>query len=68
MRHLRNIECYLNDATIADAVSSLLYTLNIVNDNEVIVSLTIGNTTVDGVRPINFTCIAEKEPELIIHS
>jgi len=68
MRQPRNIEIYLNDNTIKDAISSLLYTLNIVRDDEEILSLSLGEVNMDGARPILFNIITNREPEVIVHS
>jgi len=67
MRQLRNVETYLSNQNLCDAVSGLLYSLNIVHDGEVIVSLNVGEP-VDGIRPIRLQCIEEREAELIVHS
>lgn len=68
MRQPRNVETYLSDQNLCDAVSGLFYHLHIVHDGEIITKVYIGEPDARGLRNIKFTCIEEKEVELIVHS
>ena len=67
-RQIRNFESYVHDGTFKDILASYLYSLNLVKDDEEILELTVGNPNKEGIRPIQYKTIQNKEVELIVHS
>ena len=68
MPRVRNQESYIHDETLKDLIAAHLYATTLLNDNEEVLSLTIGLPNADGIRPIQYTYIKNKEVELIVHS
>lgn len=64
--HIR--ESYIHDGVLQDLIAAHLYATTLVNDDEEVLSLTIGNPNSDGVRPIVYKTIKNREVELIVHS
>lgn len=68
MRNIRTLEVYLNDNTLKDIIAAHLYATTHVSDDEEVLELTVGEPDRDGVRPIRYSIIKNKEVELIVHS
>jgi hypothetical protein len=68
-RVIQSREIYLNDKTLQDIVAAHLYAMNVVSDNQEVLSVTlVGDDWGDGCTTILFQTIENKEPELIIHT
>lgn len=63
-----NREIYLNEETLKDLIAAHLYATTLVNDDEEVLELYLGNERPDGMRPVRYKTIKNKEVELIVHS
>lgn len=67
-RPVRALTCFINNSTLNDIVAAHLYAMTIVNDDEEVLELTLGEPNGDGIRSIDFKLIKQREVELIVHS
>jgi hypothetical protein len=67
-RNIRDFESFIHDGTLKDIIAAHLYATTLVADDEEVLELTVGEPDREGVRPIRYKTIKEKEVELIIHT
>lgn len=67
-RPIRNLESYISDGTVKDLIAAHLYATTLVSDDEEVLELDLGEPNREGVRPIRYKIIKNKEVELIVHS
>lgn len=68
MSTIRELQSFIHDGTLRDLIAAHLYATTMVNDDEEVLELLLGEPDSSGVRPINFKIIKNKEVELIVHS
>jgi len=67
-RPIHDREIYLNDNTLKDIIAAHLYATTVVADDEEVLSVSLGECNADGIRPVRYTTLKNKEVELIVHS
>lgn len=65
---IRDRESYIHDGTLKDLIAAHLYATTMLADDEEVLELTVGQPNADGIRPIRYKFIKNREVEVIIHS
>lgn len=67
-RVIRDLQSWLHDGTLQDIITAHLHAVSVLDDDEDVVALSVGEPDAEGKRPINLKIIKTKEVELIVHS
>lgn len=68
MSDIRELRSYLSNDTLLDIIAAHLTATSVIDDDEDVLTLRIGEVNEENKRPIYLEIIKMKEVELIVHS
>lgn len=68
MRAIRELQSYLHDGTLQDIIAAHLHATSVLDDNEDVIAISVGEPDAEGKRPINLKIIKTQDVELIVHT